>query len=76
MIALAVFVMVEFDFEAVTAAAEVGNRAEGGVALGADGDILVGFSVNDDRAGAVFLIGAGLYKTVPVVHDNIQSMHL
>ena len=59
--------MVEFDLEAISVIAVCRDRGQRGVSLGADCDIGILFAVDNDRAGRVFLVGAGFDKAVPVV---------
>ena len=67
--------MIKFQLEAVPAAPQGGNHAQGGVSLGPDPHVLIGLPVDDRRAGGVFLILAGFDEAVPVVHDNIQGVY-
>ena len=75
MIAAAGLVVVKLDLEGIAVVAVLGYRGQGGVALGADGHILVAFPIDDQMAGHVLLIGAGGQKAVPVLHNDVQSMH-
>ena len=75
-VAFGLIVLVELDLEAVSAAARIPDRAEGGVSLAADADILHGFTVDDDRAGRIGFALAGFQERIPVADDNIERMYL
>ena len=66
--------MVKFYFKAVSVIAIALNLGMRGVALGTYAYIPEGLAVDSDRAGRVFLIGAGADKAVPVVHYNIKGV--
>ena len=67
--------MVKFHLEGVSRGAERRHRGQGGVALGADGDMAEPFTVDDDVAVCVLLRGGVGDEAVPVLHDDVDGMH-
>ncbi len=74
-IGVAAVIVVEFDFEAVAVIPIGAHHAQGGIALGAERNVAIGFVVDDDPAGLVFLIFAGFEEALPIVHDDINGVH-
>ncbi len=66
---------IEFNLEAVAVIAVGFHLRQRGVALGANSDILIGFIVNDDSTGRIFLAFTTFDKFVPIVHTDINCMH-
>ena len=75
-IGFARLIVVKLNFEAVAVVAVGRNGRKRGVSLAADGDVFVAFSVDHHRAGSIFLILAGFKEALPVVHHNIDGMHI
>ena len=75
MIGFPVFVVIKFQFKAVTPAAQGTNGAQGGIPLGPDAYIPVALPVDYHRADAVLLTFTGFDKAVPVVHHNVYGMY-
>ena len=67
-------IVVKLDLEAVTVIAVAGHLGERGVSLGSDGYVFVGLIVDHQGAEDVFLIDAGVQKTLPVVHNDINGV--
>ena len=73
-IVLPVFILVEFDFEAVSLGTHVSHRRKGGVSLAADRHVFHRFVVDHHAACAVGLAFAGLDEGVPVVDHDINAV--
>ena len=73
-IGFARLIMVKLHLEAVPVVVILGHGAQRRIPLGADAHGALAFAVDLNRAGAIFLIGAGGDKCVPVVHLNIDAV--
>ena len=74
-VADSVIVMIELDLKAVAVVAVGGHLGQGGVALGPDGHVAVGFLVDDHGAKGVLLRGAGFQEAFPIVHPDVDGVH-
>ena len=66
---------IKLDLEAVAVIAIGFHLGQRGVALGADGDVRIGFVINDNGAGRIFLAFTTFDKFVPIVHTDIDRVH-
>ncbi len=75
MVGIAAVIVIKFDFEAVAVIAIGRDLRQGGIALGADGDIRIDFVINDNGAGGIFFVLAGCEECIPVRHADVDGMH-
>ena len=67
--------VVKFHLEGVPLGTQGGHGGQGGVALGADGHVVILFPVDRDIAVHIFL-GCGVgNEIVPTVHGDVNGMH-
>lgn len=67
-------IVVKLDLEAVAVIAVVGHLGERGISLGPDSYVFVGLIVDHQGAEDVLLIGAGVQKALPVVHNDVNGV--
>ena len=67
--------VVKLHLEGIPRGAERRYRGQGGVTLGADGDMAEPFIVDDDVAVCVLLRGGVGDEAVPILHDDVDGMH-
>ena len=71
-----IIIVVKLHLEAISLTVHGGNRGQGGITLATDAYVFIGFAVNHHGSSIVFLACGIGNKLVPIVHDNINGMHL
>ena len=66
--------MVALNFKAIPVVPVICHLCQGSVSFGADGNIFIGFVVDDKITKNVFFVGTTFQETLPVIHDNVNGM--
>ena len=67
--------MVELNLKTISVIAVSCHLHQRSIAFGSDSYIFICLLINNDRTGCILLIGACIYKTIPVIHYNINRMY-
>ena len=69
-------VLIEFDLKAIALGTHGRNIHQGSVALTTDAHIVDGFAVDHHITHGVNLTLSGGQEAIPVIHDDVNGMHL